>query len=358
MKISDTDLDVRDREWAEQALGQDEELLLAVKPKARLSAGALAFFALFTALSAEGFIGMLSDLLPERSLAGNGDIMSFLMTPFILIPFILFCSGAWGMAAALMEPRALRRSLYLVTTRRLLCLTVSAWRSKKREESYEIRPRAMICAENVKANGCGDLRIEYETEEETLEHGALIERMPQAKRVAETLQAQSAAMSAPPAEETAAADAAAPGKKPKPPVAKAPLVILGIFALSFGGVGGYMAWNTADLFLNGEAAEGTVAGYEYTEDEEGGTVAHAVIRYVAKDGRAFREMNPIGTSFNGYDLGEKVTVYYDPAKPDRMQVQAPSTFLLPGAFAIAGLVCIALFIAQLVRAMRDRRRQA
>lgn len=344
MKISDTDLDVRDREWAEQVLGQDEELLLALKPIARLKAGSLAFLALFTVLSAAGFIGMLC----ERH-------SRFL--PFILVSFILFCSGVWNMAAILLERRALRRGIYLVTTRRLLYLAVSAWRGEKREESYEIRPGAMICAEDVKPDGSGDLRIEYETEEETLGHGALIEGIPQAQRVADALRAQVASLPPGSHRETAAADKGVHGKPRKQPIAKTALVVLGILALSFGVGGGYLTWNTADLFLNGEATEGTVAGYERTHGRKGRTVTHAVIRYAAKDGRTFRERNPIGGNLIRFDLGEKVTVYYDPGEPTRMQVRAPSTFLLPGVFALAGLGCIAVFFACLVRSIRDRRRQ-
>lgn len=223
MKISDTDLDVRDREWAEHALGQDEELLLALKPIAKLKIGTLAFLALLTVLSAAGFIGMLCE--------GHSRFI-----PYILASFTLFCSGVWNMTATLLERRALRRGIYLVTTRRLLYLAVSAWRREKREETYEIRPGAKICADDVKPDGSGDLRIEYETEEETLEHGALLEEIPQAQRVADALRTQVASLPPGSHRETAAAVEEAHGKPRKKPVAMAALIILGILALSFGGI--------------------------------------------------------------------------------------------------------------------------
>jgi len=341
MKISDTDLDVRDRTWAEQTLGLDEELLMALKPKVRLNVRQLFF----------GIVFMAVAMAPLAGAIGGGEPFS---VAAIAIPAAFFFVGGWVAASALLEPRAMRRGLYLVTTRRLLRLTVSAWRGKKREESYAIRPGAMIRVENVKPDGSGDLYIEYESEAENLEHGGLIERMPQAQRVAETLRAQ---LPSAPSGENADAAKAAQREPQKQPGTKTGFAILGFLALVFGGIGAYTAWNTADLYFNGEAAEGTVVGYEHDSGSKGKTVTHAVIRYTAKDGRTFRERNPVGGNMVTFDLGEKVSVKYDPAAPTRIQVLAVSTFLPPAIFLFVGLGLVAAFFVLLFCVIRDRLRQ-
>ncbi len=104
----------------------------------------------------------------------------------------------------------------------------------------------------------------------------------------------------------------------------------GIFATvgTVMGLAGGLAWrNGNELIKHGNRAEGRVVDLVYN-----GSTANAVIEYDTEWGGRERFVTGVATSPPAYDIGEAVTIWYDPKQPKRAQVDGFDRWFLPALF--------------------------
>lgn len=161
MKLTDTDLDVRDREWVESVLQADEELLLLCKPQVRLWRTGYLPMALFAALWL-GIIGTISFFTVRECLECVQEKPGLLLMVLFLVPFwvvgIGFVHSPWRL-------RELdRRTVYLLTNRRAVVLRPSEFRFRPTQKDYPLE-HGMIKEVQEKGDGSGSLVFGYEVQQ-------------------------------------------------------------------------------------------------------------------------------------------------------------------------------------------------
>ena len=161
MKLTDTDLDVRDREWVESVLQADEELLLLCKPQVRLWRAGYLPMALFAALWL-GIIGTISFFTVRECLECVQEKPGLLLMVLFLLPFwvvgIGFVHSPWRL-------RELdRRTVYLLTNRRAVVLRPSEFRFRPTQKDYPLE-HGMIKEVQEKRDGSGSLVFGYEVQQ-------------------------------------------------------------------------------------------------------------------------------------------------------------------------------------------------
>lgn len=113
-------------------------------------------------------------------------------------------------------------------------------------------------------------------------------------------------------------------------------------AAVFGTVAGVLAVRTAGFLADAKAVDGVVVGLDeqYSSSENGSTRStyHAEVAYEV-GGQALGFTDRIGTNPPRYDVGERVTVLYDPADPGDARLDAAYGYWLETIF---GLVALAL----------------
>jgi hypothetical protein len=95
-----------------------------------------------------------------------------------------------------------------------------------------------------------------------------------------------------------------------------------VLALGLLGFAGYSYLNTQRRMDSWVRVTGEVVDYERTSDGEGGTITMPVVEYTTTDGdvvraRPYEERNT-DVDAGGYDIGDTVTVYYNPENPRDM----------------------------------------
>ncbi len=189
MRLTDTDLNVSEREWVERVLQPEEELLLVCKPQARLWRAEYVGGALF-AIVWVGIVGMFTVAAVPHVLSQVLEKPAGLLLLLFLLPFWLVS------AAFVMSPWRNRtveqRTLYLVTNRRAVVLAPSFFRLRPTQKDYPLVPD-MIREVKERADGSGDVVLDYE--ERSTKHGSYMEpvgflRVPQVSRVAAILREQ------------------------------------------------------------------------------------------------------------------------------------------------------------------------
>lgn len=177
MKLSDTDLERRDREWAERVLSKEEDLLMVLKSEPKM---------LKTERFQQMFFGLLFMAIPTYALLQNGEnppLLNVLMPGiFILVGLIQTIAPWWKYALE-------KRNIFLVTNRRVIHLYLSTIRRTEMDVSYELRQNVQLDAEEEQKDGTGCLIFNYENEEEALEHGGMLENVPQVLQVEKVLRA-------------------------------------------------------------------------------------------------------------------------------------------------------------------------
>lgn len=348
MKLSETDLDVKDREWAERVLQKDETLHLVVKPIPRLFAdGRLVNMIVGSIFAAVGIFQLI-----------QGGIVS-------LFGLVFFLVGLWNAVSPWRERMMARRSMYLLTNKRIIHLFLTGW-FKQDECSFPLRANTQIEATSVRKNGTGDLMLDYEDEDEACEYGGVLVNVPQVERVAEAARSLQQGNFPAPAEE-ADAPATTPAPKKKEKAGKGnfftrhilPLFFVLLLGGAFTGFGGLSVYEAMELRTHGETAQATVVGHKY-ERRSGRRGSHrteyAIMQFTTKDGQTIREKNSIGGI--SFDKGEKVTVYYDPQNPKNFDAEGIAPILFPGIFLLAGLGILTFWVYMLISTIRDYGKKA
>lgn len=158
MKLTDTDLEVCDREWVESVLTADEELLLVCKPLVRLWRWEYLPVALF-AFVWISIVGAASVSLIPQVLADVGDKPAHLLILLFFLPFWLVSVGF------ILAPWRLRtiaaRTVYVLTNRRALVLTPSLFLLQPTQKEYLLEG-GLIREVREAADGSGDVVLGYE----------------------------------------------------------------------------------------------------------------------------------------------------------------------------------------------------
>ncbi|WP_020013724.1 DUF3592 domain-containing protein [Promicromonospora sukumoe] len=122
------------------------------------------------------------------------------------------------------------------------------------------------------------------------------------------------------------------------------LVAVGLLVMAavFGTVAGFLAVRTAAFLADARPADGVVIGLDeqYSSSDNGSAryTYHAVVAYDV-GGREYELTDRTGTNPPRYDVGEDVTVLYDPADPGEARLEASYGYWLETIF---GLVALAL----------------
>ena len=178
MKLSDTDLERCDREWAERVLSAEEELLLVLKTKNDMADGEIV---------TSSFMGLAFAIFPVYCLLQDEAQATW---EYVLVASIFILVGLGLLIFPWRKKSLKKRSMCLVTNRRVIHLFLSSIRKSEMVESYELRPNVQLEVVEEKKDGSGCLGFNYEDEEESLEYGGLLENVTHVRHVAEVLQTE------------------------------------------------------------------------------------------------------------------------------------------------------------------------
>jgi len=128
-----------------------------------------------------------------------------------------------------------------------------------------------------------------------------------------------------------------PGKAGRFPVGVAGLFAVVGLALLGGGI--YNGLETRHDIAVGVTAGGTVTDLVAGSDSDGDTVYYPHVRFVTESGDAIEFTSSIGASPPDFDVGETVSVLYDPALPGKARIDSFfqlwfSTLILGGMGAV------------------------
>ncbi|MDO5465174.1 MAG: hypothetical protein Q4F40_09580 [Akkermansia sp.] len=161
MKLTDTDLDVSDREWVESVLQADEELLLLCKPQVRLWRWEYTPITLFSILWLGG-VATISIFALCKSIDQLSEEPGILLLLLFFVPFWVL---GIGMLSTPWRMRALdRRTVYLLTNRRAVVLRPSDFRFLPTQKDYPLE-HGMIKEVQEKGDGSGSLVFGYEVQQ-------------------------------------------------------------------------------------------------------------------------------------------------------------------------------------------------
>ena len=124
--------------------------------------------------------------------------------------------------------------------------------------------------------------------------------------------------------------------------------------------GGWLLVDTRQFVVRAEAAQGTVIELIRTRGRDGGAMFKPLVRYETATGITVAFSTSAASRPAAYDVGEVVTVLYDPARPDDARLQG--SFALWGVPTVVVGVGVVLFMIgasvglwPLWRARRTRR---
>lgn len=128
-----------------------------------------------------------------------------------------------------------------------------------------------------------------------------------------------------------------PGRHARSP--KAALRIVGMVFMLLGAAGLVIAGGVALWTWNGFASRTPVQGTVVELEGKWGnsTAVRPVVSFVAADGRSYIYRSPVTSSAPMFDVGDAVTVYYDPADPTDAMIDHWTQWffaLLPGGIGI------------------------
>jgi hypothetical protein len=106
---------------------------------------------------------------------------------------------------------------------------------------------------------------------------------------------------------------------------KAPTFLFGIFLLiGLGLLGGaaYLALDTRADIGRAETAAGTVIDLIGRRDSDGDTIYYPHVRYLTRSGETVEFTGAVGSSPPAFEIGEAVSVLYDPAAPEEARIDS------------------------------------
>lgn len=160
MKLTDTDLDVRDREWVESVLQADEELLLVCKPQVRLWRWEYTGMTLFSIVWL-GCVATISIFALCKSIDQLSEKPGILLLLLFFVPFWVL---GIGLLCTPWRMRALdRRTVYLLTSKRAVVLRPSDFRFRPTQKDYPLE-HGMIKEVQEQGDGSGSLVFDYEVQ--------------------------------------------------------------------------------------------------------------------------------------------------------------------------------------------------
>ena len=158
MKLSDLDLDVRDREWIERVRQADEDLLLVCKPQVRLWRREYVFVTIFSVLWVAG-IGCISGFAVPQILEQVSEKPEGL---FVLLFFLPFWVIGLGLLRSPWRLRAVdARTVYLLTSKRAVVLRPSEFRFRPTQKDYPLQ-QGLVKEVKEKRDGSGNIILDYE----------------------------------------------------------------------------------------------------------------------------------------------------------------------------------------------------
>lgn len=104
---------------------------------------------------------------------------------------------------------------------------------------------------------------------------------------------------------------------------QAPTFLFRIFlliGLGLLGGAGYLVLDTRGDIARAETAAGSVIDLIGERDSDGGTVYYPRVRYVTRSGETVEFTAAVGSSPPSFDVGEEVSVLYDPAAPEEARI--------------------------------------
>ncbi|MFC6509844.1 DUF3592 domain-containing protein [Promicromonospora citrea] len=129
-------------------------------------------------------------------------------------------------------------------------------------------------------------------------------------------------------------------------------VVLLVMAAAFGTAAGFLGVRTAAFLADAGRAEGVVVGLDEDDDAYRAEVAYDV------DGRTYELTDRVATNPPRHDVGERVTVLYDPADPADARLDARYGYWLETIFAVVAVALAgagaAVLAARLRAGARDR----
>ena len=160
MKLSDTDLTLRDREWVESELSAGEELLLVCKPALSLWKPGYAYRMFFATLwngFLFGIIGLVVTHVDAAELLEN--LLPFCLFFALFLPFYLI--GIGFIISPWWERANDRRTVYVLTTQRALVLRPSTFLRRPTCRQFPLADD-MIKSVKEYRNGRGDIILGYD----------------------------------------------------------------------------------------------------------------------------------------------------------------------------------------------------
>ncbi len=157
MKLTDTELELRDREWVESVVRDDEELLLVCKPQVRWKAeyvGRLIFAAVWLSLIGFASVTALPEMLEDVENKPQMLFFPLFLLPFWLVGIGLAVSPWW-------EQGLERRTVYVLTNTRAVVLKPSTWKRQRTLKGY-VLVSDLIKEVVPRADGSGDIVFGYE----------------------------------------------------------------------------------------------------------------------------------------------------------------------------------------------------
>jgi hypothetical protein len=99
------------------------------------------------------------------------------------------------------------------------------------------------------------------------------------------------------------------------------LIMLGVGGLLLA-IAGYLFFRGQYLERNGELVTGTVTDFSVSTDADDNSESYCPqVRYTTKAGQTLTYDSNFCSSPPAYDVGQKVELYYDPKKPEDVQMK-------------------------------------
>jgi hypothetical protein len=143
---------------------------------------------------------------------------------------------------------------------------------------------------------------------------------------------------------------------------RGPTFLLGIFLLIGLGLLGaavLLVVDTRNDIARADKADGTVIDLLGERDSDGDTIYYPRVRYVTRSGNPVEFTGSVGSSPPAFDVGEPVSVLYDPAEPEKARIDSFVQLWFPALIlGVLGLVCAGIGGGGTLAALRARTRPA
>ena len=122
------------------------------------------------------------------------------------------------------------------------------------------------------------------------------------------------------------------------------IVLANLFFAGFCLWGAYAAYISWQLEQNGETTHGTVVRLEESDSSEGGCCVYSPVIEFDRNGQTYSFEGENASDPPAYEVGEEVSVLYDPADPDTAQINKWSERWLFPLIIIPAMIITALIL--------------